>query len=399
MNFTLPEARRERMDQLLEYLGDTSRYSKYYDGNRAEDFKKCFDIESGWCWKYADLVLRGLEKRELEYAEGHHIVPASFYGKRYCSKVDDGNLTTLTYGEHLLSHYCLVFCSTGKMRGKMAGAFLVMYRIGMAGSRPLMPTEAELLNAIPEMELKRIQAMETKWVKVEAEGRTHYSEDPVQYKKDYREVNKEKFRERDKAYREVNKEKIAERSKAYYEANRDKRREYGKAWREANKVKIAERMKVYWGENKEKITERKKVYREANREKIAEQKKAYREVNKEKIAERSKAYREANREKIVERRKAYWEDNKEKITERKKVYREANREKIAEYMKSYWEDNKEKITEYRKAYYEANKDKHAEQMKAYYEAKKAAGYRYRKNPLTGKQEWVFVGLPEQEVAA
>lgn len=82
MTFTLPEARRERMDQLLEYLRDTSLYSEYYIGNRAEDFKKCFDIESEWCWKYADSVLRGLEKRELEYAEGHHIVPASFYGKR-----------------------------------------------------------------------------------------------------------------------------------------------------------------------------------------------------------------------------------------------------------------------------------------------------------------------------
>ena len=136
MNFTLPEARRKRMEQLLEYLGE-----------RAEDFKKCFDIESEWCWKYADLVLRGMEKRELGYAEGHHIVPVSFYGKRGCIKVDDRNLTVLTYGEHLWSHYCLVWCATGKMRGKMVRAFLVMYRIGRSRSSSLMPSEAELLDA------------------------------------------------------------------------------------------------------------------------------------------------------------------------------------------------------------------------------------------------------------
>ena len=316
------------MDQLLEYLG-----------SRADDFKKCFDIESEWCWKYADLVLRGLEKRELEYAEGHHIVPASFYRKRRCSISDDGNLTTLTYGEHLWAHYCMALCAIGKMRGKMAMAFFVMYWIGMKGCRPLMPSEAELFNAIPEMEMRRIQAMEPKWAKVEAEGRTHKCDDPVKYSKDYYESNKEKILKQRKIYNKTNKKKISEQHKAYYESN------------------------------KEKILEYHKSYREANEEKILESKKASYEANKEKILERNKAYCEANKEKIAEYRKSYHEANKEKISEQMKAYREANKEKISEYRKSYRE------------------------------AKKAAGYRYLTDQVTGKRGWVFVGLPEQEVAA
>lgn len=38
MDFVLPTASKERLEELLVYLG-----------NRAEDFKKCFDIESEWC--------------------------------------------------------------------------------------------------------------------------------------------------------------------------------------------------------------------------------------------------------------------------------------------------------------------------------------------------------------
>ena len=327
MEFKMPEAKRERLEELLEYLGE-----------RADDFRKCFDVESAWCWKYADLALRGIERRDLGYAEGHHIVPRSFYGKSG-RKVDDCNLTVLNYGEHLWAHYCLVKCATGKMRGKMSRAFITMYNIGVSGSRPLMPSEAELLEAIPKMELRRIQAMEPKWAKVEAEGRTHIYEDPKQHHMDYYEANKEKISERHKAWREANKEKIAERRKAYYEANRDK------------------------------IAELNNTYREANREKLAKMNKAYYDANREKIAEHRKAYREANREKLAEHRKAYREANREKISSYKKAYREANREKILE------------------------------QGKNHYETMKAAGYRYRTDHVTGKRGWVFVGLPEAKEVA
>ena len=352
MKFEMPKADRARLEQLLEYLGD-----------RADDFKKCFDVESEWCWKYADLVLMGIEKRELEYAEGHHIVPASFYGKRGCKKVDDCNLTVLTYGEHLWAHYCLCYCATGKMRGKMAKAFLIMYGKGICNIHALMPSETELLDAIPEMEIKRIQAMEPQWAKVEAEGRTHYNEDPKQYMKEYNESNREK---------------ILERNRARYKSNWEKFRERNNAWYESNKEKIAERNKARYESNKEKILERKKAYYEANKEKIAEINKAYREANREKIAEINKAYYRANREKCTEYRKAYYEANKENCAKRCKAYREANREKIAEINKAWRDANKENIAEY---------------GKAWRDAKKAAGYRDRKDPVTGKHHWIFVGLP------
>lgn len=100
----------------------------------------------------------------------------------------------------------------------------------------------------------------------------------------------------------------------------------------------------------------------------------------------------------VENRKTYREVNKGKRTERDKAYYETNKEKIAERNKAYRESNKEKIAASNKAYHEANKERLNAQQKAYRDTKKAAGYRYRKNPITGKLEWVFVGLPEQEVA-
>ena len=326
MTSLLPTASRKRLEELLEYLGKTENYSKYYNGNRAEDFKKCFDTESPWCWKYADIVLRGLEKRNLGYAEGHHVVPASFYGKRHCSTADDGNLTVLSYVEHVWAHYCACYCATGKMRDKMVKAFLTMYSIGICKKRPLMPSEEELLNAIPEMEIKRIQAMEPRWAKVEAEGRTHYSEDQKQYYKDYFEANKEKKLEQAKAYREANREKLVERGKARYEANKEKFAKRDKAYREANKEKIAKREKVWREANKEKIAEYGKTYREDNKEKLTEYWKTYREDNKEKIAKRNKAYREAKKEKIAERKKAHYEANREKILERKNAYRERRKE-------------------------------------------------------------------------
>ena len=401
MNFTLPEARRERMEQLLEYLGDTSRYSEYYKGNRAEDFKKCFDIESEWCCKYADIVLRGLDNRPVQPGdEVHHAVPRSFYGvKHHCNKIDAGNLFTLSYVEHVLAHYCLCYCATGEMRGKMVRAFMIMYRKGIRNKYALMPSEAELLDAIPEMEIKRIRAMEPRWAKVEADGRTHYTEDPKQYRKDYYEANRDKIVEHVKAYRESNREKIAEKDKAYHEANKEKIAKKHKAWYEANREKLLERNKDWYETNREKLLERNKDYYEANREKLLERNKAWRDVNKEKIAERTKAYREANREKLLERKKAYYEANREKRLERDKARYEANREKRLERAKAMYEVNKEKIAERTKAYREANKEKIAEYGKAWRDAKKAAGYRFLADPVTGKRGWVFVGLPITENAA
>ena len=81
---------------------------------------------------------------------------------------------------------------------------------------------------------------------------------------------KEKRREYKKAYREANKEAIAEYHAAWREANKEAKAEYDKAWREAKKEAIAEYGKAYREAKKEAIKEKQKDWREANKEVIAE---------------------------------------------------------------------------------------------------------------------------------
>jgi hypothetical protein len=94
---------------------------------------------------------------------------------------------------------------------------------------------------------------------------------------------------------------------------KERDKEYKKQYREANKEVVKKQRKQYHEVNKEKINERMKQYREANREKINERMKQYREANREKVNERMKQYREANREKVNEKTKQYREANKEKM--------------------------------------------------------------------------------------
>ena len=81
-------------------------------------------------------------------------------------------------------------------------------------------------------------------------------------------------------------------------------------------------MKEYREINKERIKERRKKYYENNKERIKEYKKEYREINKEQIKEYDKKYRENNKEQIKESNKKYRENNKERRKEYKKEYRE-----------------------------------------------------------------------------
>lgn len=54
-----------------------------------------------------------------------------------------------------------------------------------------------------------------------------------------------------KAYKEANKEKIKEQNKAYCEANKELIKEYRKAYKEANKEQIKEKNKQYYLKKKE----------------------------------------------------------------------------------------------------------------------------------------------------
>lgn len=442
MKLELPTASRKRLEELLEYLGKTENYSEYYKGNRAEDFKKCFDIESPWCWKYADIVLRGLGKRTVGPGdEVHHAVPRSFYGvKNRCHKIDDGNLFTLSYAEHVWAHYCLVCCATGKMRDKMVRAFLTMYRIGICNKHALMPSEAELLDAIPEMEIKRIQAMEPRWAKVEAEGRTHSSEDLLQAKRDYYKANKDEakkkvhdyyqkhrehylkqkksyrknnkdtikkkrleryqknkniYHERNKAYRDAHREEINTKGREYYHANREKKREAAKLYRINHLDECRIKCREYRQNNLERCKARNREYYHAHAEELNRKQKEHRQIPevKAKRAAQQKAYREANKEKIYSQQKAYREANKEKVRTAKKTYYDANRERIIEQKRVYNAEHKEIRSVKAKAYRAANHAQLVAQQKSKYDSMVNAGYRYRKDPVTGKRGWVFVGKP------
>lgn len=306
MEFTLPEARRERMEQLLEYLGDTSRYSEYYDGNRAEDFKKCFDIESEWCWKYADLMLRGMENRELEYAEKHHIVPRCFYKfNRRTKKADMCNMSNLSYSEHLYAHYCLASASIGQLKGKMIIAFYTMYNLMEDRSKFTIPDEQTIIDSLPLKDKQRIRKMLPGWQRVEQEGRAHRCDGEYEYKKSYALLHMDSIKEYRKDYYQKHSEEIKEKTKKWRNENVERRKEY-----------------------------------------------------------------------LVK----YNETAKDVINAGHRKWLSNNHEKHLEYKKKWYSENKEKWTDY-------NNKKHA------------AGFRRRKDPATGKTLWVFVGLPEQEVAA
>jgi 5-methylcytosine-specific restriction endonuclease McrA len=128
-----------------------------------------------------------------------------------------------------------------------------------------------------------------------------------------------------KQYRENNKDKVREANKAWCDANKDKLAEHKKAYRKANKDKISERDKAYREGNKDKLVEKNKAYHQAHKEDISEQKRNYYIENKDRIAERNKAYREANRDKLAEQNKAWRDANKDKIVELGRTYRHANR--------------------------------------------------------------------------
>lgn len=106
---------------------------------------------------------------------------------------------------------------------------------------------------------------------------------PLQTKKEYSEVNKDKIKE----WREANRDALLIKKKEYRNANKDKMKEY----REANRDALLIQMKEYREANKDKMKE----YREANKDK----KREYRAANKDKIKE----YYEANKDAINEKRR------------------------------------------------------------------------------------------------
>lgn len=257
MDFTLPIASKQRLDELLTYLGD-----------RAIDFKKCFDIESEWCLKYADLIMRGTTNRTLEYGERHHIVPVSYYrengydGSRENSIIDKNNWSTLTFAEHLYAHYCVAQCTSGRMMHKMIRAFWTMYSLKTKNKRHVDISELELLESIGDSEATRIISMHESVAKVTEEGRTHHWEDKAKAKHDYAVATRDHIREYKRAYIAAHIEDVRKYKREWAREHSEDQREY----RQNNSIKIKERQKTYREENKPMIIAGKKKCYANNRE-------------------------------------------------------------------------------------------------------------------------------------
>lgn len=345
MGFTIPSARRKRIEQLLGYLADTSNYAKWYNGNRAEDFKACFDIESKWCWKYADLVLKCLarKKGELEYGECHHIVPRTFYGKRKDDvTICKGNIVTFTFAEHVFAHFCLAMCALEWFSMNMAVAFAMMYGYRGKVTKMVMPEEAVLVDGLPEMEVRRICSMNPNGSRIDEEGRTHYFEDPIQ-------AVKESSAARYKRLRPV----IREQQKAKYAANRDE---------------ICKRARDDYAANKG--GRRDKAIINANK------------------------YRQENPEKVSACKHKYYEEHADVIKNNVREWEKKNSERVKENHRRWRTENREKANALSKQWKHDNRERYLTSEKSWRERKIAAGYRIRLDPETGKRHWMFVGIPQ-----
>lgn len=336
MDFTVPIASKKRLDELLEYLAQPC---SSYCGNRADDFKSFVDVDSEWAWMYADLVLRGIEHRELPYVERHHVVPFSCYrlsgfkGRRQDPYVCENNMTSLTYMEHIFAHYILVKCSKGVMISKNAYAFIQMWRTKNKCSKKTLPQVDEVLAFISEHDVEKIKQDLPHIRRVSLEGRTHYSEDP---------------------------------KKARYE--------YGVRYRTEHAEEIRANKKKYSSENADKIRKRKELTKEHDREVARIWKANHPDYSKQ----------------------SYYRNHANRLEQAKK-YREEHPDKVKALWYTYYASHKEELKSKARIQgherYWANKDIcDARNRKAYHE-KVEQGFRRRRNPSTGKTEWVFVGKP------
>jgi len=235
MNFKMPEANKGNLDKLLKYLGE-----------RAEHFKKCFDTESEWCWKYAAIVIRGLGLRETKYTESHHIIPVAYYasttGKkithRFAAKYTIGNLTGLDCSEHIAAHYCMAKCAKADM-GIHADAFMMLYNVFRSSYRMRETAAASLFS---DDEVFEILSMCPRVSRVSAEGRTHNWENPKKAKEEWRTINIERIHAYDR-YRNKNTRKAYMKKylASYWKRNKKHLQEYKKEWNQAN----APHVKIY----------------------------------------------------------------------------------------------------------------------------------------------------------
>ena len=337
MKFELPVASKQRLDELLKYLGD-----------RAEDFKKCFDTESEWCWKYADLVLKRLKRKKgsLKYGEVHHIVPRCFYGTRKDDVVIcKGNLVTFTFAEHIYAHFCLAMCALACLSLKMSVAFTMMYGFREKVSMMVMPSEAVLIDELPEIEVRRIRSMNPNGSLIDEEGRTHYFDDPIRAKK-----------EGLKSFYQRNKSRIRKAQKEKYDGSRDE---------------ICAQRRCDYAENKNGV--------------------------RDKAIANATTYRINNKEKVSECKKRYYVDHADEIKDKVRKWEKEHPEQVRENHRNWRTNNRDHANKLSKKWKHENREQYLANEKSWRERKIAAGYRIRLDPATGKRHWVFVGIPTEPV--
>jgi hypothetical protein len=140
-------------------------------------------------------------------------------------------------------------------------------------------------------------------------------EDKIEWKRQYRQDNKEQIKEYNKNYVVNHKEIVEQKQKEYREANKEKLKEYFKKYAAENKEEKKEYKKKYVAENRDLITKKSKEFRENNKDKITAKGKKYFQENRDELIKKMKEYREKDPEKTRARHAKYLENRRQKLKE------------------------------------------------------------------------------------
>ena len=398
---------------------------KKFIQERWTDITQCFDVTSEWFAKYCNLVERGLHSRDLQYGEEHHIVPYAWYklqgytGWRRAKAMNEHNVTVFTYGEHVYAHFCLAKCAIGEMIGKMAIAFTNLS--GHPGNRIIIPEEQVLLNSITDIERERIHYADPRSAKVRAEGRTNRW---VDAKKQSNERSKKWAHEHRaqctasaKRYRDTHPEyrkRCSIRSMEYNKEHPEAYKARHKKWRTINKPKLAKWAKEWQANNKDKVKATAKRYRDNHLELHHARCKDWYETHKnagyrlrknKETGKREWVYvgidyvtpTPKTKEEKTASRHEYKISHRDEISTYNKEYRAKNRDILNEKSRKKYHDNHDKSLAQAKQYRETHRDELNRKAREYRLNKIADGYKKLTNPITKKREWVFVGLPIEQI--
>jgi hypothetical protein len=111
------------------------------------------------------------------------------------------------------------------------------------------------------------------------------------------ESNREEAAEYARRYREENRERLAEFDKAKYRANVAQRKEYARQYEQKNRAAVTERHRQWRAANKDALAEARRKYFEANKDRILESRRKKRIENSQQIVAKVRRWREANPDK------------------------------------------------------------------------------------------------------